>query len=167
MAQPPKGAVSCFQEKVRWVVAVVGLAGVLGGTNLRKRMAESDAQLVEYFNQLLVHCLSFAHCVDKWYVYHFVVTYSDHYVALPLYQGLDCAYPYLRGKDAVAGRGASAALQVAQDGYADVEVGVLFVHAFGVIHGTAFGAFAHDDYAAFLALADSALHELDELVAAG
>ena len=121
----------------------------------------SDGELVQDPDELFVHWFVFAHGIDEGDIDDFIVPYTYHDISLSLQKGLDGTYADPAGQDAVAGRRRAAALQMSEYGYADVEVGILLIDAVRVIDGAAFGAFADNDDAAFLAFAYAALHELE------
>ena len=128
-------------------------------------MLTSDGEFIEYTDELRVEGFALADGVDEGDIDDFVVAYAYHDVALALYEGLNGCCAYSAGQNAVASRGRTAALEMAENGNTDIEVGIFLADTIGVVHGTTFGALADDDDATLLALADAALHKLYQLVA--
>ena len=85
----------------------------------------SDGQFVKHFDEFLVERLVASDGLYEGHIDHLIVAHADHDIALSLYDGLDGAHACTAGEDAVVGCGAAAALQVAEDGHAHVEVGKL------------------------------------------
>ena len=98
-------------------------------------------------------------------VHYLVVLHAYHHVALSLLQCLDGSHAQAACQDAVDSRGRSSALQVAEDGHADVILRILRAHPVGIVHrSSCLRAFRDEHDAAVLALADAAPDELLQLV---
>ena len=92
---------------------------------------------------------------------------ADHDVALSLQDRLYGTYTCAAGQNTVVSRRTAAALHIAEDRHAHVELGELLAHTVGIIHRTALRTLRDDDDTALLRLADTTLHELGELVDIG
>ena len=149
------------EEMVR--MRIVAREATVSGFNMLSA-GGSDAQLVEHLDEFLVEGFVRADALGEGHIDHLVVAHADHDVALALLDGLDGPHACTAGQDAVVGRGAAAALQVAQYGDAHVEAGELLLHTVGIVEGAALRTLRHDDDARLLRLAYAAAHELRQLV---
>ena len=111
---------------------------------------KSDAQFIENFDKFPVEGLVSTDGLAEGHIDHLIVAHTHHDVALSLAYGLDGTHTRAAGQDAVVGRGRTATLQVTQDGYTHIELGELFLHAVGIVQGTALGTLGHNDDARLL-----------------
>ena len=76
---------------------------------------------------------------------------TDHYIALSFHNGINSSGTQSAGQDTVVSRGASATLQVAEDGNAYIVLWIFILYTFSIVHGTSRQfAFGNEDDTAVL-----------------
>ena len=127
----------------------------------------SDGKDVENIDKLTVYRLVDPDGLIERNIDYLVVLHTDHHVALTVLEGFDGSDSQAAREDAVVGGRYSAALEMAENGDAGLELRVLVYETVCIILGSACAvllALGHEDDGAVLALAHSPADEGSQLI---
>ena len=96
-----------------------------------------NGKFPQYINQVFLDRLVVFDGFRERYINHFIVFYAYHHITLSFHDGVDCGSTQSAGKDTVVCRRATTALQVTEDGYAYVILGVFVLYTLCIVHCTA------------------------------
>lgn len=97
----------------------------------------SDRQFSQYIYKVFLDGFVILDGLREGNVYHFIVVNTYHDIALSFHDGVDGGCAQTAGKDTVVCRRATTALQVTEDGYAYVILGVFVLYTLCIVHCTA------------------------------
>ena len=124
-----------------------------------------DRQFSQYIYKVFLDGFVILDGLREGNVYHFIVVNAYHDIALSFHDGVDGGCAQTAGKDTVVCRRATAALQVTEDGYAYVILGVFVLYTLCIVHCTA-GQFTlgYQYDTAILGFPETVLDEFFQLV---
>ena len=96
-----------------------------------------DRQFSQYIYKVFLDGFVILDGLREGNVYHFIVVNAYHDIALSFHDGVDGGCAQTAGKDTVVCRRATTALQVTEDGYAYVILGVFVLYTLCIVHCTA------------------------------